>query len=100
MTDKQYQGAIASMRRFCSGYKASANRADVDHYIDSGMDNPDEDAIHKKAMQHIAWMLENMPPNDEKGMRWLGFVQGVLWSMCEATIWNFQQVNKGEDIFR
>lgn len=91
MTDEQYEQAVNEMKRFATGYVRKSHRASMFDYIDAG--SGDEMVVHRKAMCHIGWMLEHMPPNGEKGMRWLGFIQGVLWSMGEATIDEMRQVN-------
>lgn len=33
----------------------------------------------EKARQHVMWMLGNMPEEEGKFDRWLGFAQGVMW---------------------
>lgn len=35
--------------------------------------------IPNTTMNHVLWMLGNMPRAGEQRQRWLGFVQGVLW---------------------
>lgn len=55
-----------------------------------------------KRLEHVAWMCEDIgnlvdegrQPN--KAMRWLGFVQGVLWSSGTCTIDEMRSHNEGD----
>lgn len=49
---------------------------------------------HSPALDHVAWMLENMPSYETdhlKWQRWLGFIQGVLWA---KRIYNLNELRK------
>lgn len=48
---------------------------------------------------HVLWMLGEIPEllatyKREKAMRWLGFVQGVLWSMGIYSIVDLKEDNR------
>jgi len=50
---------------------------------------------------HCKWMLTQIPPflndyEDEKVMRWLGFVQGVFWSQNMFGINDMRNHNRDE----
>lgn len=50
---------------------------------------------------HVCWMLPEIPKlyaagKVEKAMRWLGFVQGVLWSCKLYSIQEMAEDNRGE----
>jgi hypothetical protein len=51
--------------------------------------------------QHALWMcveLQTFPPEKvEKAMRWLGFVQGILWCHCRASIEVFKKMNMPDE---
>ena len=53
---------------------------------------------------HVLWMLDQiaefmgaMPPRREKAMRWLGFVQGYLWTATYCTIEDLKKANRPSD---
>jgi len=48
--------------------------------------------------KHLKWMIREMRAMDdrEKLMRWIGFMQGALWSLGFASIDNFREMNKVE----
>ena len=50
----------------------------------------DCDAIH---LDHIKFMLDNLPEDMEKANRWLGFIQGVLWTRGIYTIDDMREHN-------
>lgn len=49
---------------------------------------------------HLKWMIGQMKEMDsetrEKLMRWIGFMQGALWSLGFSSINNFREVNTDE----
>lgn len=52
-------------------------------------------------MQHARWMIEQIPGFIEEGrtdkaMRWLCFVQGILWCQAEFSIANLGEHNRAE----
>lgn len=57
-------------------------------------------------LEHLKWMIEAMKeldkysPDDsetrEKLMRWIGFMQGALWSLGFASIDDFREMNTDE----
>jgi hypothetical protein len=49
------------------------------------------DAIH---LDHIKWMLEELPEDLDKANRWLGFIQGVLWANGMYTIDDMREHNR------
>ena len=54
---------------------------------------------HYQALQHVHWMVnevmktKNMP--EQKINRWLGFIQGVLWSTGKYNIYEMRHHNLG-----
>jgi len=48
-------------------------------------------------LSHASWMCTEIPQLDslEKQMRWLGFLQGVLWSCHVHTIDEMREHNRG-----
>lgn len=56
-------------------------------------------AEHGTPTEHVAWMLTKIPEflaagRREKAMRWLGFVQGYLWSRGFASIDEMKEWNR------
>lgn len=54
-----------------------------------------------QAMNHILWMcaeVQRFAQEDklEKAMRWLGFIQGVLWTLGEESIEKLKKDNYSE----
>lgn len=53
------------------------------------------------ASSHALWMchetLKFAEAKPDKAMRWLCFIQGVMWSHCGCTIEEFKDDNRGED---
>lgn len=53
---------------------------------------------HSQAISHVAWMCQETKTfaqdNPEKAMRWLCFIQGVLWSVDAWTIDEFKDDNR------
>lgn len=52
-----------------------------------------------KVYAHLSFMIEQIPKfltdeKIEKSMRWLGFIQGVLWVYSEFTIDDLKNQNK------
>lgn len=53
-------------------------------------------------LNHCHWMLDSMetflkeggPSNTEKLHRWLGFIQGCLWSECQYTLSELRDHNR------
>ena len=46
--------------------------------------------------KHILWMCRNMPKDDEaKINRWLGFIQGAIWSFGARSINELRKENIG-----
>lgn len=39
-----------------------------------------------ESIEHLKWMIENIPEEKGKRNRWLGFIQGVLWCIGEKSI--------------
>ncbi len=60
---------------------------------DTGRSRP----ASRETDQHLRWMVKEAmswgPERADKLSRWLGFVQGCLWSMGLYTIENLRQVN-------
>lgn len=49
-------------------------------------------------LEHVRWMLDELRDlTGAKAMRWLGFVQGVLWMQGIYTIDQMREHNKGLD---
>ncbi len=74
-----------------------AERANPDAYLETA-----EFDLWQPHLTHAQWMIENMPPVEkpEKRMRWLCFVQGVLWaagciSIDDAKSDNYRILNGG-----
>lgn len=53
----------------------------------------DTDALTEAA--HLKWMIEEMRTmtDVEKLMRWIGFMQGALWSLGYVSIDEFRKMN-------
>ncbi len=50
---------------------------------------------YKEQLRHCAWMLDQMELMQfEKAQRWLGFLQGVLWSQSIDTIAKLKADNR------
>jgi hypothetical protein len=54
---------------------------------------------HGPAWQHVAWMVSECRAmladgRREKVMRWLGFMQGVLWATGKHTISRLKKMNR------
>jgi len=32
-------------------------------------------------IQYLKWMIDNLPEEPDKRNRWIGFIQGALWSL-------------------
>lgn len=47
---------------------------------------------------HLKWMIGEMRniTDREKLMRWIGFMQGALWSLGLSSIDNFREMNSNE----
>jgi len=48
-------------------------------------------------LDQIAEFMGAMPPRREKAMRWLGFVQGYLWTATYCTIEDLKKANRPSD---
>jgi hypothetical protein len=48
-------------------------------------------------LDQIAEFMSVTPPRREKAMRWLGFVQGYLWTATYCTIEDLKKVNRPSD---
>jgi len=51
------------------------------------------------ARSHLNWMCEEAQGfirdgRRDKAMRWLGFIQGALWGMCDVTIEQMKELNR------
>lgn len=58
---------------------------------------PERNALDRR--QHIAWMIEEIPRliadgKRDKAHRWLGFVQGYLWTTGYCAIDRLKSVNR------
>lgn len=42
--------------------------------------------MNKEKKEHLKWMLDNLPKEYTKRSRWIGFIQGTLWSYDIRTI--------------
>jgi len=52
-----------------------------------------------QALQHCLWMCTEIPSfvkegREAKAMRWLGFIQGVLWATGRASIEEMKEDNR------
>lgn len=62
--------------------------------------HPDREVAKTQAMQHVFWMCEEAltwpAERLEKKFRWLGFVQGMLWSFGVSTVEEAKRDNMPE----
>jgi hypothetical protein len=62
------------------------------------------DLAHDEQLEHLLFMLNRMETmyeeDPEKAMRWLGFVQGVLWSQGDYTIDELRIQNTNPDLLK
>ncbi len=48
-------------------------------------------------LKHCMWMCDqSFKLSDDKAMRWLCFIQGVLWDQCLKTIEDFKEMNRAD----
>ncbi len=68
-----------------------AEKIDIDNFATM---SDIEDGSYKQA-QHLKWMIGEMRTitDTEKLMRWIGFMQGALWSLGYGSINHFRQMN-------
>jgi hypothetical protein len=68
--------------------------------ITEGVRAPDDKLVFGQTAQlhHCVWMCEKTPElADDKAMRWLCFVQGVLWAHKLKMISNLKDMNRAEN---
>lgn len=91
MTSAQIIKALDRYIAFFKGQRHHSIRAVPD------VKNPNANV----ATSHIYWMCLEAKTFAEakpaKAMRWLCFIQGVMWSHCGFTIEEFKDDNRGED---
>jgi len=92
-------GFLAEVRQIVhtfADYDVTPQRAD---HTRTGVDLPDQCA-------HLLWMLDEIRPMAEskpdKAMRWICFLQGVLWAWNLMNVqvggtWNYRMLNGGAD---
>jgi len=62
--------------------------------------SPTSEGTRVEALAHVLYMLGHIedllhhPERREKLMRWLGFVQGILWSECLYTLDELKDHNR------
>ena len=66
--------------------------------IELGIENKQDNETFG-SLNHIKWMINEIPffleyGDKEKSMRWLGFIQGVLWSKEIYSIDQMREHNK------
>ena len=57
----------------------------------------------ESALRHARWMCQQIPVhltagNTGKAMRWLGFIQGVLWTSGAKSIGTMREDNTGKAV--
>ncbi len=80
MTKDQILSTIQRYDRLCGQYGVTPTRISKTTFID------DIVAQNREIIAHMRYMIAEIPKlleadKIEKAMRWLGFVQGVMWSL-------------------
>jgi hypothetical protein len=89
MTKEQVLEVIQLYRNRLEGLGIKANSPDFDFLPE-----------HYEQLEHLLTMIEPMESflnaDVEKAMRWLGFMQGVLWSQGHFTLNEMRDHNRGK----